>query len=44
MRQAAAIRKKLDLPKDIPFIVTSSANGTGIDELRRLIEQYVTEA
>ena len=44
MRQAAAIRKKLDLPKDIPFIVTSSASGSGIDELRRLIEQYVAEA
>lgn len=32
-KQASAIRKKLDLPKDIPFVVTSSSNGTGIDEL-----------
>ena len=43
-KQASAIRKKLDLPKDIPFVVTSSSNGTGIDELRRLIDSYVAEA
>ena len=43
-KQASAIRKKLDLPKDIPFVVTSSSNGTGVDELRRLIDSYVTEA
>ena len=30
-KQASAIRKKLDLPKDIPFVVTSSSNGTGVD-------------
>lgn len=42
--QASAIRKKLDLPKDIPFVVTSSSNGTGVDELRRLIDSYVAEA
>ena len=44
MRQAADIRRKLDLPEDIPFLVTSSAKGTGIDEVRRLIEEYVAEA
>ena len=43
-KQASAIRKKLDLPKDIPFVVTSSSNGTGVDELRRLIDSYVAEA
>lgn len=44
MRQAADIRKKLDLPADVPFLVTSSANGTGVDEMRRLIDKYVAEA
>ncbi len=37
-KQKAAIRKQLDLPEEIPFVVCSSANGTGFDELRRLIE------
>ena len=43
-KQASVIRKKLNLPKDIPFVVTSSSNGTGVDELRRLIDSYVAEA
>lgn len=38
-KQKAAIRKQLQLPDSIPFVVCSSANGTGFDELRRLIEE-----
>ena len=43
-KQASASRKKRDLPKDMPIVVTSSSNGTGVDELRRLIDSYVAEA
>lgn len=41
MKQAAAIRKTLALPSDVPFVATSSEKGTGVDDLRKLIESYV---
>ena len=31
--------RQLQLPKGTPLVVTSSAKGTGIDEVRRLIEE-----
>lgn len=37
-QQKAAIRKQLDLPADVDIVACSSENGTGFDELRRLIE------
>ncbi len=37
-RQVAALRKQLSLSNEIPIVVCSSENGTGFDELRRLIE------
>ena len=37
MRQMASIRKQLDVPAE-QLLITSSANGTGIDELKRRIE------
>lgn len=37
-RQVAALRKQLSLSNKIPIVVCSSENGTGFDELRRLIE------
>ena len=43
-RQRAAISKALDLPKGTPLVVTSSAKGDGIDDLRKLITQYVEES
>lgn len=41
MKQTAAIRKQLQLPKDVPFLATSAENGTGIDDLRKLINEAV---
>ena len=38
-RQKAALAKQLQLPKGTPMVVTSSAKGIGIDEVRRLIEE-----
>ena len=38
-KQKAALAKQLQLPKGTPMVVTSSAKGTGIDEVRRLIEE-----
>lgn len=40
-KQKAAIRKSLELPKDVTLLVTSSQNGQGIDELRSTIEAYI---
>lgn len=40
-RQKAALVKQLALPKGTPVVVTSSAKGKGIDEVRRLIEDAV---
>ena len=42
-KQRASIRKKLNLPKDTPMIVTSSEKGDGVDDLRALINKYVNE-
>ncbi len=41
--QKARIAKQLMLPKNAPVIVTSSEKGTGIDELRNLISEYVSD-
>lgn len=41
LSQKAKIIKLLDLPEGTPVILTSSEKGTGIEELRALIEQYV---
>lgn len=38
IKQREAIRKQLGLDDSIPFIICSSATGTGFDELRRIIE------
>lgn len=43
-QQRAHIRKKLELPADIPMIITSSSSGQGVDELRELIETHVDGA
>ncbi len=40
-KQMSAIRKQLALPKEIQIVVTSSEKGTGIDELRALINSSV---
>ena len=37
MKQAAMIRKELNTPKGVPYVVTSAEKGTCIEELRRLI-------
>lgn len=42
-KQKAVIRKKLNVPKDVPFVVTSSEKGDGIDELRALITKHVED-
>lgn len=42
-QQRSRIRKALDLPKDVPLVITSSSAGTGIDELRALIEAACAE-
>lgn len=39
MKQKAALKKQLALSPDVPLVVTSSAKGDGIDELRRVIEE-----
>ncbi len=31
------IRKALNTPKEVPYVVTSAEKSTGIEELRRLI-------
>ena len=41
MKQSAAIRKQLRLPREVALIATSSEKGTGIEELRALIAQAV---
>lgn len=41
-KQAAAIRKQLQIPKDIPLVATSAEKGTGVDDLRRIIDQAVS--
>ena len=41
MKQTAAIRKQLQLPREVPLVATSSEKGTGIEELRALIAKAV---
>ena len=43
-KQKAAIRKKLGLGTEIPMIATSSEKGTGIDELRQVINEALAES
>lgn len=43
MRQKAAIKRHLGLAADVPIVVTSSAKGIGIDELRSLIKRCVSD-
>lgn len=44
MKQAAAIRRQLALPKDVPMLATSSEKGTGVEELRHLLAEAVKNA
>ena len=37
------IRKALNTPKEVPYVVTSAEKGGGIEELRALISQAVGE-
>lgn len=41
--QAAALRKQLSIGKDVPWVITSSEKGTGMNELKRVITE-ATEA
>lgn len=41
MKQTAALRKQLQLGKEIPTLAVSSEKGTGIDELRSIISRYI---
>ena len=41
IKQTAAIRKQLKLSKETPIMAVSSESGTGIDELRSVITQYI---
>ena len=41
MKQTAMLRKQLQLDKDIPMLAVSSESGTGINELRVIINQYI---
>ena len=39
--QKVAIRKQLEIPEDVPMVITSSLKGDGMDELRKTIARYV---
>ena len=41
MKQTAMLRKQLQMDKDIPMLAVSSESGTGINELRVIINQYI---
>ena len=41
MKQTAMLRKQLQLGKDVPMLAVSSESGTGINELRVIINQYI---
>ena len=43
IKQTAAIRKSLSLPKEVKFLAVSSESGTGIEELRTLISAAVAQ-
>ena len=38
---ASALRKQLGLGADVPIVVTSSANGAGIDDLKQVVERFL---
>ena len=40
-QQRAAIRRQLQLSADVEMVITSSAKGDGMDELRRIIREHV---
>ena len=40
-RQVAALRTQLELPEEQPIVTVSSLKGTGIDDLRRVIEEAI---
>ena len=42
-KQKAAIRKKLGLGTDTPMVATSAEKGTGVDELRRVIDDALRD-
>ena len=42
-KQKAALKRQLALGNDVPFVVTSSAKGDGIDDLRSIIREAVNE-
>lgn len=42
-QQKAAIKRQLGLKDDVPIIVTSSANGTGMDTLRSLANEAASQ-
>lgn len=42
--QKQRIMRALELPREVPVVVTSSEKGTGIDDLRRLISDRVSES
>ena len=41
MKQTAMLRKQLQLDKSVPMLAVSSESGTGINELRVIINQYI---
>ena len=43
-QQKAAIKRQLELPAEVPMVVTSAEKGTGIDEVRRTISAAVEQA
>ncbi len=43
MKQKAAIRKALRLGPEVPMAACSSANGTGLDEVRSIISRAISE-
>ena len=42
-KQMSMLKKQLELPSSVPCVLTSSAKGTGIDELRAAISRAVEE-
>ncbi len=44
IRQAASLKKRFNVEDEGNFIITSSQKGTGIDELRKLIEHAIERA
>ena len=41
MKQTTMLRKQLQLDKSVPMLAVSSESGTGINELRVIINQYI---